>query len=227
MVTPATTVSAQLCVRVPSPCRTQPVCSVNVQRDVPLPLPLACFVQNQYKLCTTEVVNLELMGKPPKQRAPHNPWPHWPMVFKACLTNTGALADWGQTCCRTLLGSEPISFMSSHSPICRWIMATKRPPKLECCGSPIFLSCVIFSRNLFESFNFKKPVFSRGFHPVEQRPGHPPLGSIATASNTSWQVFCSLEFFQLQGLQNCTLRTLWGSDQGQQSPLNGSCLHVV
>jgi len=28
------------------------------------------------------VVNLELMGKPPKQRAPHNPWPHWPMVFK-------------------------------------------------------------------------------------------------------------------------------------------------
>jgi len=30
----------------------------------------------------THVVNLELMPKPPQQRAASNPWPHWPMVFK-------------------------------------------------------------------------------------------------------------------------------------------------
>ncbi|CAK8989583.1 unnamed protein product, partial [Durusdinium trenchii] len=28
------------------------------------------------------VINLELMPQPPKQRAPNNPWPHWPLVFK-------------------------------------------------------------------------------------------------------------------------------------------------
>lgn len=28
------------------------------------------------------MINLELMPQPPKQRAPNNPWPHWPLVFK-------------------------------------------------------------------------------------------------------------------------------------------------
>merc|ERR1719253_964084 len=30
----------------------------------------------------TNVINLELMPQPPASRAPSNPWPHWPMVFK-------------------------------------------------------------------------------------------------------------------------------------------------
>merc|ERR1719253_2041669 len=30
----------------------------------------------------TNVINLELMPQPPQNRAPNNPWPHWPMVFK-------------------------------------------------------------------------------------------------------------------------------------------------
>eukprot|EP00438_Fugacium_kawagutii_P000406 Skav229868 [mRNA] locus=scaffold247:62822:91019:+ [translate_table: standard] len=29
------------------------------------------------------VINLELMPQPPKTRSPNNPWPHWPLVFKA------------------------------------------------------------------------------------------------------------------------------------------------
>jgi len=29
-----------------------------------------------------QVINLEVMAKPPDSRAPLNPWPHWPVVFK-------------------------------------------------------------------------------------------------------------------------------------------------
>ncbi|OLP85282.1 Glutamate synthase 1 [NADH], chloroplastic [Symbiodinium microadriaticum] len=42
-----------------------------------------------------KVVNLELMGKPPKQRAPHNPWPHWPMVFKVDYGHEEATRHYG------------------------------------------------------------------------------------------------------------------------------------
>lgn len=32
----------------------------------------------------TQVINLELMDRPPEERAAGNPWPMWPRVFKVC-----------------------------------------------------------------------------------------------------------------------------------------------
>ena len=36
-----------------------------------------------YSVRDWQVINLELMPQPPKSRSPNNPWPHWPLVFKA------------------------------------------------------------------------------------------------------------------------------------------------
>ena len=63
-----------------------------------------------------EVVNLELMGKPPKQRAPHNPWPHWPMVFKALGRADMRVAS---------RHSQTVNLLKSRS-----ITVTRRPPAL-------------------------------------------------------------------------------------------------
>jgi glutamate synthase (NADPH/NADH) len=45
------------------------------------------------------VINLEVMPKPPSERAGNNPWPHWPMVFKV---------DYGHEEAAPLIGGEDI-----------------------------------------------------------------------------------------------------------------------
>jgi NADPH-dependent glutamate synthase beta subunit-like oxidoreductase len=37
----------------------------------------------------TNVINLELMDKPPVGRAPGNPWPQWPRVFRVDYGHAG------------------------------------------------------------------------------------------------------------------------------------------
>jgi glutamate synthase (NADPH/NADH) small chain len=44
------------------------------------------------------VVQLEIMPRPPDQRAPDNPWPEWPKVYKL---------DYGQEECKALWGEDP------------------------------------------------------------------------------------------------------------------------
>ena len=55
-----------------------------------------------------EVINLELMPQPPQTRSPNNPWPHWPLVFKA-----------GAWPCGDGCGVSMISVMSWAA--CLWI----------------------------------------------------------------------------------------------------------
>jgi NADPH-dependent glutamate synthase beta subunit-like oxidoreductase len=43
----------------------------------------------------SQVVNLELMDKPPDARAPGNPWPLWPRVFKVDYGHAEAAAKFG------------------------------------------------------------------------------------------------------------------------------------
>jgi len=47
------------------------------------------------------VVQLEIMARPPDQRAPDNPWPQWPKVLKV---------DYGQEEARALWGEDPRQF---------------------------------------------------------------------------------------------------------------------
>src|SRR5205085_3686275 len=44
------------------------------------------------------VVQLEIMPRPPDQRAPDNPWPEWPKVYKL---------DYGQEEAKALWGDDP------------------------------------------------------------------------------------------------------------------------
>ena len=44
----------------------------------------------------TQVVNLELLSKPPETRAPSNPWPYYPRVFKVDYGHAEAAAVYGQ-----------------------------------------------------------------------------------------------------------------------------------
>ena len=50
------------------------------------------------------VVQLEMMPKPPMQRAKDNPWPQWPRVWKA---------DYGQQECASVFGSDPRIYQST------------------------------------------------------------------------------------------------------------------
>ena len=44
----------------------------------------------------TEVLNLELMPKPPLVRLPENPWPEWPLMLRTSSSHAeGAKRDWG------------------------------------------------------------------------------------------------------------------------------------
>jgi len=49
----------------------------------------------------TQVVNLELMSKPPPTRAKNNPWPQWPKVFKV---------DYGHQEAESKFGSDPRTY---------------------------------------------------------------------------------------------------------------------
>lgn len=42
------------------------------------------------------VLNLELMPKPPKERAPDNPWPQWPRTFRTDYGHFEAIARFGE-----------------------------------------------------------------------------------------------------------------------------------
>ncbi|MFY2203350.1 glutamate synthase subunit beta, partial [Escherichia coli] len=49
----------------------------------------------------TKIVNLELLPEPPKKRAPGNPWPQWPRVFRV---------DYGHQEAATKFGKDPRSY---------------------------------------------------------------------------------------------------------------------
>ncbi|KAK1275173.1 hypothetical protein QJS04_geneDACA011050 [Acorus gramineus] len=49
----------------------------------------------------TNIVNLELLPEPPKSRAPGNPWPQWPRVFRV---------DYGHQEATTKFGKDPRSY---------------------------------------------------------------------------------------------------------------------
>ncbi len=42
------------------------------------------------------VVNFELMPKPPSERAPDNPWPQWPRIYRVDYSHAEAQAKWGE-----------------------------------------------------------------------------------------------------------------------------------
>ena len=48
------------------------------------------------------VIQLEIMPKPPKERAPNNPWPEWPKVYKM---------DYGQEEAEALQGDDPRQYL--------------------------------------------------------------------------------------------------------------------
>ena len=50
------------------------------------------------RLGCTDLVALEMMPQPPKERAASNPWPEWPRVLKV---------DYGQTECMAKFGKDP------------------------------------------------------------------------------------------------------------------------
>jgi glutamate synthase (NADPH/NADH) small chain len=50
------------------------------------------------------VVQLEIMPKPPLERAPNNPWPQWPKVYRM---------DYGQEEAEAKFGSDPRSYVTS------------------------------------------------------------------------------------------------------------------
>ncbi|CAN6444677.1 unnamed protein product [Victoria cruziana] len=49
----------------------------------------------------TQVINLELLPEPPKSRAPGNPWPQWPKVFRV---------DYGHQEATTKFGKDPRTY---------------------------------------------------------------------------------------------------------------------
>lgn len=42
------------------------------------------------------VVNFELLPKPPAERAPDNPWPQWPRIYRLDYSHAEAKAKWGE-----------------------------------------------------------------------------------------------------------------------------------
>ncbi|NJM48066.1 MAG: glutamate synthase subunit beta [Alkalinema sp. RU_4_3] len=50
------------------------------------------------------VVQLEIMGKPPTERAPNNPWPEWPKVYKM---------DYGQEEAAAMFGDDPRTYTTT------------------------------------------------------------------------------------------------------------------
>ena len=68
-------------------------CPVNIFPEADAPTECCYGAMFFFFFCTTfchsifwkavQVINLELMPQPPKARSPNNPWPHWPLVFKA------------------------------------------------------------------------------------------------------------------------------------------------
>ena len=44
----------------------------------------------------TQVINLELLTKPPETRAPSNPWPYYPRVFKVDYGHAEAAYTYGK-----------------------------------------------------------------------------------------------------------------------------------
>ncbi|GFH32494.1 glutamine amidotransferase type-2 domain-containing protein, partial [Haematococcus lacustris] len=46
----------------------------------------------------TSVINLELLEQPPASRAPGNPWPQWPRIFRV---------DYGHAEARQVYGQDP------------------------------------------------------------------------------------------------------------------------
>ena len=62
-----------------------------------------------------EVINLELMPQPPKNRAPSNPWPHWPLVFKAFFAErpsaVGFVRGGKAPIVKASVGSEGLGFL--------------------------------------------------------------------------------------------------------------------
>ena len=55
----------------------------------------------------TNVINLELLDKPPELRAANNPWPQWPRIFRCVCVGGGGLkktgmffrCEWSTVCC--------------------------------------------------------------------------------------------------------------------------------
>lgn len=43
-----------------------------------------------------QVINLELMDKPPESRAANNPWPMWPRIFRIDYGHAEAAAAFGK-----------------------------------------------------------------------------------------------------------------------------------
>ena len=49
-----------------------------------------------WECCRAQVINLELMERPPDERAPGNPWPTWPRVFRVDYGHAEAAAKFGR-----------------------------------------------------------------------------------------------------------------------------------
>lgn len=47
-------------------------------------------------LSAIQVINLELMDKPPETRAANNPWPTWPRIFRIDYGHAEAAAAYGK-----------------------------------------------------------------------------------------------------------------------------------
>lgn len=52
------------------------------------------------------VTQFEIMARPPEQRAPHNPWPQWPLVYKL---------DYGQAEASERFGADPRTYLINTS----------------------------------------------------------------------------------------------------------------
>ncbi len=52
------------------------------------------------------VTQFEIMARPPDQRAPHNPWPQWPVVYKL---------DYGQAEAKDRFGEDPRTYLINTS----------------------------------------------------------------------------------------------------------------
>lgn len=57
-------------------------------------LKLPAYLSGQ--CCPAQVINLELMERPPDERAPGNPWPTWPRVFRVDYGHAEAAAKFGR-----------------------------------------------------------------------------------------------------------------------------------
>ena len=62
------------------------------------------------RLGAKSVVQLEMMPKPPEERAENNPWPEWPKVLKT---------DYGQEEAIAMFGSDPRIYQTTVARIHR------------------------------------------------------------------------------------------------------------